>query len=151
MMMRSIRALLALCAAMLFAAATFQMTGGNAECVLKVEVGGVEPDGTFKDVTWRPNTEKCEGDCDTSGKCKLNDLSTSNKKKLLECQCDSTTGNTGCRAQSLYERLGPNDPWVYKGIKCEGEDKCPPAKSACDWKSLGQSSGNDDWATCQCQ
>ena len=145
-MIRSIRALLVLCAVLLCTAATFATVDGNADCVLNVEAGG-----TFPEPEWRPNTEKCEGSCPTSGACELKDKSTEQNKQIWGCECPSGSGDTGCRAQSTYRRLGPNDPWVYDGLKCVGEKSCPKDQSSCDWHWLGPAPGTDHWATCKCQ
>jgi hypothetical protein len=138
------RCLILATAALLCTAATVSVVVSDATCVLKAEYTGALDDGP----TWVANSEVCEGSCPTSGACGLRNVGTLNQS-VYECVCPSGGGNNGCRAQSIYERLSPEDPWVYKGIQCKGS--CSAPTPTCDWKDLGASAGTKRWATCKCQ
>jgi hypothetical protein len=144
----SVRLLMVLVAAMLCTAATVQLANGDANCVLKAEYSG-----PIKTPVWKANSEVCVGECGTDDPCKKKDVSTKVNELIYECLCKEGAGAAGCRAQSVYKRLGPNEPWVYKGLVCVGEDSCPADKKTCDWKDLGsaKASPNHKFATCQCQ
>ncbi|MFN6193120.1 MAG: hypothetical protein ACK53T_19765 [Planctomycetota bacterium] len=144
----AVRLLMVLVAAMLCTAATVQLATGDATCMLKAEYSG-----ELKTPGWQWNSEMCSGECPSSGACTMKDVSDKQNEIIFQCQCPSGGGITGCRAQSVYKRLSPNDPYVYKGLVCVGEDKCPADKKLCKLQDLGSkgASPGNNFATCQCQ